>query len=214
MAGQLAKNATLVDRFDRHVKYVRMSITDRYDFRCVYCMDEEMTFMPREQLLSLDEIVDLVRFAVKYDLDISYIEEMPLEHVTYERGESSCSSDEVKAALDAEFDLIPSTAITDCPSRYYQLAGTNNKVGLISPYNHNFCEPCNRGRVTTQGRLLLCLGQEHSVDILAVVHGYPSDVTRLKQAIIDSMDTKPKGHEINVQAPQSVIFRHMNVTGE
>ena len=331
------KNTALIDRFGRRVNYVRMSITDRCDFRCVYCMDEEMTFMPREQLLSLeeivslltafaelgvekirvtggeplvrqgvdwlfkelgalkqttglkeltittngsqlpkyaddlvasgvdrinisldslkadrfkaltrtgdlnrvlagidaakgagfkriklnavimkgrneDEIVDLARFAIKNDLDISYIEEMPLGHVTHERGESYCSSDEVKAALDAEFELISSNANTGGPSRYYQLAGTNSKVGFISPHSHNFCETCNRVRVTTEGRLLLCLGQEHSVDLRAVMRDYPGDVIRLKQAIIDSMEIKPKGHDFNVQS-QPIIFRHMSVTG-
>lgn len=331
------KNTALIDRFGRRVNYVRMSITDRCDFRCVYCMDEEMTFMPREQLLSLeeivslltafaelgvekirvtggeplvrqgvdwlfkqlgaikqttglkeltittngsqlpkyaddfvasgvdrinisldslkadrfkaltrtgdlnrvlagidaakaagfkriklnavimkgrneDEIVDLARFAIKNDLDISYIEEMPLGHVTHERGESYCSSDEVKAALDAEFELISSNANTGGPSRYYQLAGTNSKVGFISPHSHNFCETCNRVRVTTEGRLLLCLGQEHSVDLRAVMRDYPGDIIRLKQAIIDSMEIKPKGHDFNVQS-QPIIFRHMSVTG-
>lgn len=338
MAEQTENNAGLIDRFNRRVNYVRMSITDRCDFRCVYCMDEEMTFMPRDQLLSLeeivslltafaelgvekirvtggeplvrqgvdwlfkelgalkqttdlkeltittngsqlpkyadqfvesgvdrinisldslkadrfkaltrtgdlkrvlagieaakeagfkriklnavimkgrneDEVVDLARFAIKHDLDISYIEEMPLGHVTHERGESYCSSDEVKAALDSAFELIPSSVSTGGPSRYYQIAGTTSKVGFISPHSHNFCESCNRVRVTTEGRLLLCLGQEHSVDLSAVMRTYPGDTERLKQAIIDSMEIKPKGHDFNVQAAQPIIFRHMNVTG-
>lgn len=336
MSEQLTESA-LIDRFGRRVNYVRMSITDRCDFRCVYCMDEEMTFMPREQLLSLeeivlllsafaelgvekiritggeplvrhgvdwlfqelgelkkttglkeltitsngsqlpkyagslvssgvdrinisldslqaarfkaltrtgdlsrvlagikaakaagfkriklnavimkrrneDEIVDLAQFAIQNDLDISYIEEMPLGHVTHSRGESYCSSDEVKAALDSEFDLIASSENTGGPSRYYQIAGSSSKVGFISPHSHNFCESCNRVRVTTEGRLLLCLGQEHSVDLRAVMREHPGDKVKLKQAIIDSMDIKPKGHDFNVEA-QPIIFRHMSVTG-
>ncbi len=327
----------LIDRFGRKVSYVRMSITDRCDFRCVYCMDEEMTFMPREQLLTLeeivslltafaelgvekirvtggeplvrrdvdwlfkelgelkqttalkeltittngsqlpkyaeglvqsgvdrinisldslkadkfkaltrtgsldsvlagiqaakqagfkriklnavimkgrneDEIVDLAQFAIDNDLDISYIEEMPLGHVTHERGESYCSSDEVQSALAAAFDLKVSQANTGGPSRYYDVVGTGTKVGFISPHSHNFCESCNRVRVTTEGRLLLCLGQEHSVDLRAIMRRYPGDHTRLKQAIIESMDIKPKGHDFNVQE-QPIIFRHMSVTG-
>jgi cyclic pyranopterin phosphate synthase len=314
-----------------------MSITDRCDFRCVYCMDEEMVFMPRQQLLSLeeivlligafadlgvekvrvtggeplvrknvdwlfkelgdlkkttalkeltittngsqlpkyaeslvesgvdrinisldslkadrfkaltrtgdlngvlngirsakkagfkriklnavimkgrneDEIVDLARFAIKNDLDISYIEEMPLGHVTHDRSESYCSSDEVKAVLESVFALNASDANTGGPSRYYQLEGTGSKVGFISPHSHNFCESCNRVRVTTEGRLLLCLGQEHSVDLRDILRRYPGDKTRLKQAIIDSMEIKPKGHDFNVRE-QPVIFRHMSVTG-
>lgn len=334
---QVAAQTQLIDRFGRRVNYVRMSITDRCDFRCVYCMDEEMVFMPREQLLSLeeivsligafadlgvekvrvtggeplvrknvdwlfkelgdlkkttalkeltittngsqlpkyaeslvesgvdrinisldslkadrfkaltrtgdlngvlngirsakkagfkriklnavimkgrneDEIVDLARFAIKNDLDISYIEEMPLGHVTHDRSESYCSSDEVKAVLESVFALNASDANTGGPSRYYQLEGTGSKVGFISPHSHNFCESCNRVRVTTEGRLLLCLGQEHSVDLRDILRRYPGDKTRLKQAIIDSMEIKPKGHDFNVRE-QPVIFRHMSVTG-
>ena len=334
---EVATQTQLIDRFGRRVNYVRMSITDRCDFRCVYCMDEEMVFMPRQQLLSLeeivslvgafaelgvekvrvtggeplvrknvdwlfkelgdlkqttalkeltittngsqlpkyaeslvesgvdrinisldslkadrfkaltrtgdlnsvlngirsakkagfkriklnavimkgrneDEIVDLARFAIKNDLDISYIEEMPLGHVTHDRSESYCSSDEVKAVLESVFALNASDANTGGPSRYYQLEGTGSKVGFISPHSHNFCESCNRVRVTTEGRLLLCLGQEHSVDLRDILRRYPGDKTRLKQAIIDSMEIKPKGHDFNVRE-QPVIFRHMSVTG-
>jgi cyclic pyranopterin phosphate synthase len=334
---EVAAQTQLIDRFGRRVNYVRMSITDRCDFRCVYCMDEEMVFMPRQQLLSLeeivlligafaelgvekvrvtggeplvrknvdwlfkelgdlkkttalkeltittngsqlpkyaeslvesgvdrinisldslkadrfkaltrtgdlngvlngirsakkagfkriklnavimkgrneDEIVDLARFAIKNDLDISYIEEMPLGHVTHDRSESYCSSDEVKAVLESVFALNASDANTGGPSRYYQLEGTGSKVGFISPHSHNFCESCNRVRVTTEGRLLLCLGQEHSVDLRDILRRHPGDKTRLKQAIINSMEIKPKGHDFNVRE-QPVIFRHMSVTG-
>jgi len=327
----------LIDRFGRKVTYVRMSITDRCDFRCVYCMDEEMTFMPRQQLLSLeeivfllrafcelgvekvritggeplvrrdvdwlfnelgqlkastslkeltlttngsklekyaqtladsgldrinisldslnaekfkaltrtgdldtvltgiaaakkanfkriklnavimkgrneDEIIDLAQFAIDNDLDISYIEEMPLGHVSHTREESYCSSDEVLATLKTVFDLQASIASTGGPSRYYQVAGTTSKIGFISPHSHNFCDSCNRVRVTTEGRLLLCLGQEHSMDLREVIRRYPGDMQALKQAIVDSMDIKPKGHDFDIKA-QPIIFRHMSVTG-
>jgi GTP 3',8-cyclase len=327
----------LIDRFGRQVTYVRMSITDRCDFRCVYCMDEEMTFMPREKLLTLeeivyllkafcelgvekiritggeplvrrnvdwlfqhigelknstalkelnittngsqlvkysdamvaagvdrvnisldslkperfreltrtgdlstvlagieaaknagfkriklnavimkgrndDEVVNLARFALDNDMDISYIEEMPLGQVSHQRGESFYSSDEALAELNKEFDLQTSLSKTGGPSRYYQVANSNNKIGFISPHSHNFCDTCNRVRVTTEGRLLLCLGQEHSVDLKAVIRNYPGDVERLKQAIIDSMAIKPEGHEFDIKA-QPILFRHMSVTG-
>ncbi|PHS69589.1 MAG: GTP 3',8-cyclase MoaA [Methylophaga sp.] len=327
----------LVDNFGRKVTYVRMSITDRCDFRCVYCMDEEMTFMPRNQVLSLeeivlilrafcelgvekvritggeplvrrdvdwlfeqvgqlkqttalkeltittngsqltkyadslvaagvdrvnisldslnaqrfleltrtgkldtvlsgidaakqagfkriklnavimkgrndDEIVDLAQFAIDHDLDISYIEEMPLGQVTHQRHESFCSSDEVLAKLQKSFELHPSVTNTGGPSRYYQVAGTSSKIGFISPHSHNFCESCNRVRVTTEGRLLLCLGQEHSIDLRAIIREYPDDIERLKQAMIDSMDIKPEGHDFDIKE-QPIIFRHMSVTG-
>lgn len=327
----------LIDNFGRRVNYVRISITDRCDFRCVYCMDEEMTFMPRERLLTLeeiaflirafcelgvekvritggeplvrrnvdwlieqigalkhtttlkelnlttngsqlpkyaeklaaagmdrinisldslnadrfreltrtgelsqvlagidaakragfkrvklnavimkgrndDEIVDLAQFAIDNDLDISYIEEMPLGQVTHSRDESYCSSDEVLATLQKHFDLQSSIANTGGPSRYYKVAGTNSKIGFISPHSHNFCESCNRVRVTTEGRLLLCLGQEHSMDLRDIIHRHPGDIEQLKQAIIKSMDIKPKGHDFNIKE-QPIIFRHMSVTG-
>lgn len=334
----MADNQTqLIDNFGRRVSYVRISITDRCDFRCVYCMDEEMTFMPREQLLTLeeiaflvkafcelgvekvritggeplvrrnvdwlieqigalkhttslkelnlttngsqlpkyaeklaaagmdrinisldslnaerfreltrtgeltqvldgidaakqagfkriklnavimkgrndDEIVDLAQFAIDNDLDISYIEEMPLGQVTHSRNESYCSSDEVLATLQKHFDLQSSIANTGGPSRYYQVAGSNSKIGFISPHSHNFCESCNRVRVTTEGRLLLCLGQEHSMDLRDIIRRHPGDLDKLKQAIIQSMDIKPKGHDFNIKE-QPIIFRHMSVTG-
>jgi len=327
----------LIDRFGRQVTYVRMSITDRCDFRCVYCMDEEMTFMPREKLLTLeeivfllrafcelgvekvritggeplvrrnvgwlfnelgqlksstslkeltlttngsqlpkyaksmaksgvdrinisldslqpqrfkdltrtgdlntvlagiesakkagfkriklnavimkgrneDEIIDLTKFAIENDLDISFIEEMPLGQVSHDRSESFCSSDDVLAELKTTFELVASATNTGGPSRYYQIAGTTSKVGFISPHSHNFCDSCNRVRMTTEGRLLLCLGQEHSVDLREIIRRYPDDSERLKQAIIDSMAIKPEGHEFDIKE-QAVIFRHMSVTG-
>lgn len=327
----------LVDRYGRKVTYVRMSITDRCDFRCVYCMDEEMTFMPREKLLTLeeivfvlrafcelgvekvritggeplvrrnvdwlfkqlgelkqstslkeltlttngsqlpryakalveagvdrinisldsldadkfkaltrtgelqqvldgidaakqagfkriklnavimkgrneDEIIDLATFAINNGMDISYIEEMPLGHVDHDRGESYCSSDEVLEVLQSHFSLQPSIASTGGPSRYYQLADSQSRIGFISPHSHNFCSSCNRVRVTTEGRLLLCLGQEHSMDLRDVIRRYPGDMNKLKQAIVKSMDIKPEGHDFNIEA-KPVIFRHMSVTG-
>lgn len=332
-----ATSSSLIDRFGRTVNYVRMSITDRCDFRCVYCMDEEMTFMPREQLLTLeeivyllrafcelgvekiritggeplvrrnvdwlmqqlgqlkqdtalkeltlttngsqlakyadglaragvdrinisldsliperfkaltrtgdldvvlngikaaqqagfskiklnavimkgrndDEILDLAKFAISKQLDISYIEEMPLGEVAHSRGESYCSSDHVLSVLQSELDLQPSLATTGGPSRYYQLASSASKIGFISPHSHNFCSSCNRVRVTTEGRLLLCLGQEHSMDLRQVIRANPNNIEVLKQAIIDSMEIKPEGHDFNIEA-KPVIFRHMSVTG-
>ena len=334
---ELHSRPQLIDRFGRKVTYIRMSITDRCDFRCVYCMDEEMTFMPREDLLTLeeivfvlrafcelgvekvrvtggeplvrrnvdwlfaqigqlkqstslkelnittngsqlpkyavsmaesgvdrinisldslkperfreltrtgeldsvlagikaakqagfkriklnavimkgrndDEIIDLAQFAIDNDLDISYIEEMPLGHVSHQRNESYCSSDDVLASLQQAFELTNTDIQTGGPSHYYRVVGSKTKIGFISPHSHNFCESCNRVRVTTEGRLLLCLGQEHSVDLREVIRTYPNDIERLKQAIIDSMAIKPEGHDFNLNE-QPIIFRHMSVTG-
>jgi len=116
------------------------------------------------------------------------------------------------AVLRTAFTLENTDINTGGPSHYYNVAGSGSKIGFISPHSHNFCDSCNRVRVTTEGRLLLCLGQEHSVDLRAVIRRYPGDIERLKQSIIDSMAIKPEGHDFNIQE-QPVIFRHMSVTG-
>lgn len=325
----------LVDRFGRHVNYVRISVTDRCDFRCVYCMDEDMQFVPRRQLLSLeelagiarafselgvgkiritggeplvrrnvlellreiggmpgvrelvlttngsrlagiagelraagvrrvnisldtldpgrfrrltrtgelapvlagieaalaagfervklnavilrnrndDEVTELVRFASGRGMDISFIEEMPLGVIgDHDRAEAYCSSDSIRQELERSFTLLPTTESTGGPSKYFLLPETGTRVGFISPHSHNFCDSCNRVRLTCEGRLLLCLGQEHSVDLRAVVRQFPGDGARLRQAIVDAMQIKPKGHEFDLRA-KPVIFRHMSVTG-
>lgn len=160
-----------------------------------------------------DEVIDLVRFAMGEGLDLSFIEEMPLGLIDeHDRGYSYYSSDEIRRDIEQHYSLIPSTKTTGGPARYYGLAGEDNLIGFISPHSHNFCSTCNRVRVTAKGRLLLCLGQEHSVDMKEVMRSNPNDKERVKQALINAMDIKPKGHEFDVEA-QPVIFRHMSVTG-
>jgi cyclic pyranopterin phosphate synthase len=329
------RSGPLVDRFGRHVTYVRISVTDRCDLRCVYCMSEQMTFVPRAQVLTLeelalvaqafielgatkiritggeplvrrdvlwlfqaigrlpglrelvlttngtqlarfatdlraagvkrvnvsldslqperfrritrfgdlakvlagidaalqagfdkvklnavilrnrndDEVCDLVAFAVERRIDLSFIEEMPLGVIgEHDRAEAYCSSDEIRAALGRHYVLVPSTETTGGPSAYFRIPGTDTRVGFISPHSHNFCGSCNRVRVTTEGRLLLCLGQEHSADLRRVLRGYPNDLEQLKQAIVGAMVIKPKGHDFRLPGAP-VILRHMNVTG-
>ena len=326
---------TLIDSFNRHINYVRISVTDRCDFRCVYCMSEKMKFVPRAQLLTLeeittiadvftqlgvkkiritggeplvrqniitlfenlgnlseleelttttngsqliklaeplkkagvsrinisldslntkrfenitrtgkldnvlkgidkaisvgfkklkinsvilknrnhDEIIDLVSFAIKKNMDISFIEEMPLGIIDdHDRNELYYSSDQIKNDIQNEFELISSMKSTGGPSKYFQITGTNTKVGFISPHSHNFCDECNRVRLTAEGRLLLCLGQENSVDLRKIIRSFPGNNDKLKESIRNSMQIKPKGHDFNIQE-KPVIFRHMNVTG-
>ena len=108
---------------------------------------------------------------------------------------------------------MPSTHKTGGPTRYFQLTEhEGTRVGFISPHSHNFCDTCNRVRLTAEGRLLLCLGQEHSMDLRHVVRANPGDDAVLEQAIIDSMQIKPKGHEFNLNS-QEILLRHMNLTG-
>ncbi len=330
-----SRKPALIDRFGRHVTYVRMSVTDRCDFRCVYCMDEKMTFVPREQLLTLeemgrlgrafvklgvhkirltggepltrrnvmqlfnelgqledlrdftlttngsqlpkyaqqlkvagvtrinisldtldaerfrsltrigqieqtlngidaalaagferiklnavilknrnhDEIIPLVQFAYDKGIDISFIEEMPLGVITeHDRAEAYYSSDEILRDLRTQFELAPIAVNTGGPSKYYQSPGSKSRVGFISPHSHNFCDDCNRVRVTAEGRLLLCLGQEHSMDLRRVLRAHPLDEAPLLAAIQEAMSLKPKGHEFDLKA-KPILFRHMNATG-
>lgn len=325
----------LIDRFGRVVTYLRVSITDRCDFRCVYCMAEDMTFLPRQQILSLEEIYaicqafvalgvtklritggeplvrkgavgllqqlgqldglrelvmttngsqltstaaalraagvkrlnisldtldaakfkaltrtgdldvvlagitaaidagferiklnavilqhrnhqevcDLVRFAVERGIDISFIEEMPLGVVTdRNRAEAYYPSHQIRADLQQQFVLNAIQDTTGGPSDYYQVAGSRTRVGFISPHSANFCGSCNRVRLTAEGRLLLCLGNEHSVDLKAVLRQYPGDSKRLQQTIVAAMAIKPEKHTFNLNE-QPIIMRHMSATG-
>lgn len=325
----------LVDGFGRQVTYVRMSVTDRCDFRCVYCMGEEMTFLPREKVLTLEEmslvaeafaqlgvnkirltggeplvrrnvmelirhigdlpqitdfamtsngsqlgrmsedlkaaglkrlnisldsldaerfrqltrkgdlnqviagidaavaagfkgiklnavilkgrndheILDLLEFAIERGIDISYIEEMPLGEISeHEREETYCSSDEVREVIAQRYELVPTTEKTDGPSRYFRIPGLKTKVGFISPHSHNFCGTCNRVRVTAEGRLLLCLGNEHSVDLRAIIRANPGEIEPVKQAIRESMSIKPERHHFTTDGDVQVV-RFMNMTG-
>ncbi len=325
----------LIDRFGRIVNYVRVSITDRCDFRCIYCMGEDMTFLPRAQILTLEEIetvcrafvelgvdkiritggepmvrkgaMDLLRnigrlqglreltlttngsqlqtmagelkscgvkrinvsldtldetlfkqmtrvgdlntvlrgidaaleagfqriklnavilknrnhqeacslvdFAVTKNIDISFIEEMPLGLVdSHDRAEEYYSSDSIRTDLERRFTLLPCTENTGGPSRYFRVAGSETKVGFISPHSHNFCGSCNRVRLTAEGRLLLCLGNEHSVDLKQVLRANPTDLGKLKSAIVGAMQVKPEKHEFDL-AEKPLIFRHMSATG-
>lgn len=325
----------LIDDFGRRVSYVRISVTDRCDFRCVYCMSEEMTFLPRAQVLTLeeisqiaraftelgvekirltggeplvrrgieqlvdeigalpglndftmttngaslrkhasrlyasglrrlnisldsldperfkkltrtgdlarvidgihaaqeagftriklnavilkgrndDEVVDLVDFARNEGLDISFIEEMPLGDVSdHSRAETFYSSDDVQALIEKRYALTPTTETTPGPSRYFKMADSNSRVGFISPHSHNFCDTCNRVRVTVEGRLLLCLGNEHSVDLRAVLRRHPGDMARLKEAIVNALPLKPERHHFTTDGDVQVV-RFMNMTG-
>ena len=326
---------SLVDKFGRRVDYIRLSVTDRCDFRCVYCMTEDMTFLPRTQILSLeeiyqvaraftdlgvkkirltggepmvrsdimslinklgklpgleelllttngaqlekyalplkeaglsrinisidsldvdrfkrisrvgklekvlagidaareagfdriklnsvimrgyneDEVIPLTDYALNRGIDIAFIEEMPLgEASDHSREETTCSNEWVRGQIEQKYRLIDSAAKTAGPSRYVQVIGKKSRIGFISPVSHNFCADCNRVRVTVEGRLLLCLGNEHSVDLREVLRDVASTHEDLKEAIIKSMDLKPERHYFyNKEHAQPI--RLMNMTG-
>jgi cyclic pyranopterin phosphate synthase len=160
-----------------------------------------------------DEVADLVDFALGRGMDISFIEEMPLGLIgDHDRAEAYYSSDEIRRDLSERFELIPTTETTGGPSRYYRAAGLGGRIGFISPHSHNFCGDCNRVRVTAEGRLLLCLGQEYSTDLRRALRANPLDDDAVKRAIVSAMSIKPRGHDFDIGA-QPVIFRHMNTTG-
>lgn len=331
------KIAPLIDKFGRQVSYVRISVTDRCDFRCVYCMDEEMTFVPRSDVLTLEEIqllsevfvslgvskirltggeplvrsnvlslcdslgalpglnelvmttngsqlikyakglkdagirrlnvsldtldavkfkeltrtgnlaavlsgidaaieqkferiklnavilkgrndeqvLPLIEYAISKGVDISFIEEMPLGSISeHNREETFCSNDELFKLISERYSLraLDIKAKTSGPTVAYQVEGTKTRIGFISPHSHNFCGDCNRVRVTAEGRLLLCLGNEHSVDLRAVLRSNPGNRDLLRQTIIEAMDLKPQQHEFDHSSDPQII-RFMNMTG-
>ena len=328
-------NTTLIDKYGRHIDYVRISVTDRCDFRCVYCMSEKMTFLPRKEVLSLEEIfriaktftqlgvkkirltggeplvrsnvmslienigalpgleelllttngshleemalplkkagvtrinisldslnaanfkqmtrtgdlaqvmrgieaavntgfknlrlnavilkgrndheiLDLVEYAMGLGINIAFIEEMPLGEVSdHDRLETSCSNDDVRRIIEARYPLTPVVMKTAGPSRYFLMESSDTRVGFISPVSHNFCDTCNRVRVTVEGRLLLCLGNEHSVDLRSILRDPATSDELLQETIRAAMDIKPYRHYFyDKDAPQ--IVRFMNTTG-
>src|SRR5687768_1564514 len=116
------------------------------------------------------EILDLLEYAMSLGINIAYIEEMPLGEVSdHDRLETSCSNDEVRKTIETRYPLTPLVMKTAGPSRYFLIEESATKVGFISPVSHNFCDTCNRVRVTVEGRLLLCLGNEHSVDLRSIL---------------------------------------------
>ncbi len=138
---------------------------------------------------------------------------MPLGIVEkHNRAEAYYSSNEIRADLEQRFMLEKSHDKTGGPSDYFQIPETRTRVGFISPHSHNFCSTCNRVRLTVEGKLLLCLGNEHSVDLKEILRSADFTSDKLKQVIIDAMEIKPEKHEFNVKE-QPVIFRYMNMTG-
>ncbi len=325
----------LIDSFGRKVDYIRLSITDRCDFRCVYCMSEDMDFLPRDDVLSLeecarlvkvfvslgvskvritggeplvrknalwlfneighlagmhelvlttngsqlehqalalkksgvsrinisldsldaarfrkitrvgeldkvlrgiaaakqagfeniklnallmrgindDEALPLVAFAVAQGIDISFIEEMPLGEIPHLRSSSYVSNQDTLKLLRERYDLISSNETTGGPARYWRIPNADTKIGFISPHSHNFCESCNRVRITSKGELYLCLGQENKVDLRPLLKQYPYDDQPLKKAIVDSMRMKPKGHDFDLKRAKPAVIRFMSHTG-
>ena len=331
----MQENRTLIDQFGRTVDYIRLSITDRCDFRCVYCMSENMTFLPRDEVLSLeecsrlvkvfvnlgvskvritggeplmrknalwlfeevgkleglnelvlttngsqlekqaialkkagvkrinisidslkperfkkitrtgkleqvlsglqasihagfegikintvlmrgsndDEAADLVQFAIDQKIDISFIEEMPLGEVDHTRKNTFVSNADTLKLLQSKYSLLPSTETTGGPARYWRVADAQTKVGFISPHSHNFCESCNRVRISCKGELFLCLGQDDKVELMPLLRANPNNDAPVIEAILNSMKVKPKGHDFDLKRAAPAVVRFMSHTG-
>jgi cyclic pyranopterin phosphate synthase len=329
---------SLVDPFGRGIEYLRVSVTDRCDFRCVYCMSEHMTFLPRRELLSLeeldrlctafirrgvrklrltggeplvrknimwlirslgrhldsgalgeltlttngsqldkfaddlkaagvdrinvsldtldaakfkaitrwgdleavlrgidaaqnagmkvkintvalksvneDEIERLIRFAHDRGADLTLIETMPLGDIDGDRTGQYLPLSIVRARLMDHFTLEENSFRTGGPARYVTVKETGGRLGFITPLTHNFCESCNRVRVTCTGTLYMCLGQDDAADLRAPLRASADDAL-LDAAIVEAIARKPKGHDfiIDRRTKKPSIARHMSVTG-
>jgi len=159
------------------------------------------------------EAVALVNYATGRGMDIAFIEEMPLGQVAHTRDSSYVSNDQTLKLLQQHFKLISSTETTGGPARYWRLAGSNTRIGFISPHSHNFCESCNRVRITCKGEMYLCLGQNDMVDLRALLRKHPEDDAPLRQAIVDAMQVKPKGHDFDLKRTEPAVVRFMSMTG-
>ncbi|MGV1832302.1 GTP 3',8-cyclase MoaA [Agrobacterium vitis] len=336
--GTALPSCALIDRFGRRVTYLRLSVTDRCDLRCMYCMPENMTFMPKRDVLSIDElerlavafirsgvtrirltggeplvrkgIIDLIRslgrnlqggplqeltlttngtqlaryaedlaqagirrlnvsldtlaperfrtltrggsldtvlegidaaraagLAVKINtvalrdsteeeihdliafahgrgMMLSLIETMPLGDIGVDRVDQYLPLDELRKTIETRWSLTDISLRTGGPARYARIAETGGTIGFITPLTHNFCEGCNRVRVTAAGVLHTCLGQEDAVDLKAVMRRSPHDqdlFAVINQAILD----KSRGHDFAIDRTNALttISRHMSATG-
>jgi cyclic pyranopterin phosphate synthase len=329
----------MLDPFGRHISYLRVSVTDRCDLRCVYCMSENMTFLPKAELLTIEELDrlcscfirmgvkklrltggeplvrrevmtlirslsahlktgalheltlttngtqlakhaaelaacgvrrinvsldslcptvfgditrwgrlelvmngleaakaagikvkintvvmkginhreanDLVEWCGYHAFDIAFIEVMPMGDIgAQQRVDQFYPLSMVRADLDQRWTLRPTDYRTGGPARYVDCIETGQRIGFITPLTHNFCESCNRVRVTCAGMLYMCLGQGDSADLRAPLRASEGDQP-LERAILEAISRKPKGHDfiIDRRAVRGVSERHMSVTG-
>jgi cyclic pyranopterin phosphate synthase len=327
----------MIDPFGRAITYLRVSVTDRCDLRCVYCMSEDMTFLPKAEVLSLeeleslcaafirlgthklritggeplvrrevmtlfqrlgarighglseltlttngtqlakhaealsaagvrrvnvsldtldparfaavtrwgkldkvlegiaaakaaglhvkinavalkgvneDEITDMLAWCGKQGHDLCLIETMPMGDIGGDRTDQYLPLSLVRARLRRDWTLLDTPYQTGGPARYFDVAETGTRVGFITPMTHNFCESCNRVRLTCTGTLYMCLGQDDAADLRGVLRSGAGDAA-LDAAIQDAITRKPKGHDfvIDRRRPAPAVARHMSLTG-
>lgn len=325
-------SGAMVDQFGRHITYVRLSLTDRCDLRCRYCMGERMTFLPRSEVLTLeelleladvfiargarrirltggeplvrrdaidliraigrrvghgldeltlttngtqlerfagplrdagmrrinvsldsrdadrfrhitrrgdldqvlhgiaaakaaglrvrinmvalggindDEIEDMLGWCVEQGHDLALIESMPLGEPGADRVAERIELADVRRDLEQRFVLSPSAHRTGGPARYFDVAGSTTRLGLISPMSHNFCDGCNRIRVSATGTVYGCLGHEQKVELRDILRS--GGAAALQNALDQLLAGKPRRHDFDLKRPH--LARHMNLTG-
>lgn len=333
----VADSTPLIDPFGRQVTYMRVSVTDRCDFRCVYCMSEHMTFLPKKEVLSLEEletvctafvrrgvkrlrltggeplvrrglmglieklarhletgaleeltlttngsqlphmagdlyaagirrvnvsldtldpekfaaitrwgkldkvlegldaadraglkikinavalqnfneteIEPMIRWAHGRGYDLTLIETMPLGEIDGDRSQQYLPLSKVRAELEQSLTLTDNPFKTGGPARYTDVKETGGRLGFITPLTHNFCEGCNRVRLTSTGKLYMCLGQDDDADLKRALR--EGGVQALDEAIVEAISRKPKGHDFEIAraAPNVSVARHMSTTG-
>jgi cyclic pyranopterin phosphate synthase len=159
------------------------------------------------------EIFDLIEFAIKKNIDISFIEEMPLGATEFLRKNTFTSNDEILERIKTNYLIDKIEYRTGGPAEYWQILGTKSRIGLISPHSHNFCEDCNRVRISCKGELFLCLGQDDKIELMPLLRKYPNNDQPIKDAILNSMEIKPKSHEFNLNQSKPAVVRFMSHTG-
>jgi len=327
----------LIDPFKRKISYVRVSVTDRCDFRCTYCMSEDMDFLPKKDVLSLEEldrlcntfidlgvkklritggeplvrknimqlfsnlgkklgqgleeltlttngsqldryakdlfdngarrinvsldslekkkfkkitrigaldkvingimvakkaglkikinavalkgindneILNLVNWCGENKFSLTFIEVMPMGEIGEKRADQYMPLTEVKSLIQTKYSLTEDSLRTGGPVRYVHCHETDQKIGFITPHTHNFCELCNRVRVTCTGEMYMCLGQQDKADLKTPLRKSENDQL-LKDVIYEAISRKPKGHDFVIERKENEQFvpRHMNVTG-
>jgi len=327
----------LIDPFKRKISYVRVSVTDRCDFRCTYCMSEDMEFLPKKDVLSLEEldrlcntfidlgvkklritggeplvrknimqlfsnlgkklgqgleeltlttngsqldryakdlfengvrrinvsldsleknkfkkitrigdldkvingimvakkaglkikinavalkgindneILNLVNWCGENKFSLTFIEVMPMGEIGEKRSDQYMPLTEVKSLIQTKYSITEDSISTGGPARYVQCLDTDHKIGFITPHTHNFCELCNRVRITCTGEMYMCLGQQDKADLKTPLRKSENDQL-LKDVIYEAISRKPKGHDFVIERKENEQFvpRHMNVTG-
>jgi cyclic pyranopterin phosphate synthase len=163
--------------------------------------------------LNEHEFDRMVEWCGRHGFDLCLIETMPMGEVAEDRTDRYLSLDVVRARLRLNWSLSESGYATGGPARYFDVAETGTRIGFITPLSHNFCESCNRVRLTCTGTLYMCLGQEDAADLRPVLRAGLDDAA-LQAAISEAISRKPKGHDFVIErARPAAVARHMSVTG-